>query len=363
MRGNVHAIGAYEWLPEGERNLDHLLAVLALHRAAGRQIVTTNGCFDLLHPGHVRFLEAARAQGDVLLVGLNSDRSVRRLKGTSRPLISEADRAAMLLSLRSVDHVIVFDDLLPNELLAILQPHIHCKAGDYLIQSLPEAEVVQQAGGVVRILPLVDGYSTSRLVERVQAQTRMAELPSQQQAPAVQRQWVVEQLMDEANLLRQTAYALSPQIVELAQRIARVCKNGGRFLFVGDTASEDSTKILTAAFHSYLERYKVTAHRPEKTAIIVGSFQELTALSTINDLLIAIAYDQSSETWQQITATKTVQKCAAAILLGPNVAKSDTSANVYLSAPASRIEHFYLAHQASLRLGCELAAQQLAELA
>lgn len=117
--------------------------------------------------GHVCFLQAARSLGDVLVVGLNSDDSVRQLKGANRPIVPLAERAALLAELRSVDHIVVFDDLLPTALLEQLKPNIHCKAADYTLDTMPEAEVVQQNGGRVEILTLVDGYSTTRLIERI----------------------------------------------------------------------------------------------------------------------------------------------------------------------------------------------------
>lgn len=155
---------AFEWTPSGPRPLDELLAARQRWREEGRVVVTTNGCFDLLHPGHVRFLQQARAQGEVLIVGLNSDGSVRQLKGPGRPLLSQEDRAAMLAALRCVDHVVVFDEVLANDLLALLRPDIHCKGGDYTAESLPEAEVVRQGGGQLRILPFAAGYSTTGLL-------------------------------------------------------------------------------------------------------------------------------------------------------------------------------------------------------
>src|SRR5581483_3905457 len=155
------------WTPRGMQPLAELLEELEWRRQAAERIVTTNGCFDLLHPGHVRFLNAARALGDVLVVGLNSDESVRQLKGAGRPILPEAARAEMLAALASVDHVVVFDDLLPNHFLGLIKPSIHCKAGDYDASTLPEAPVVTANGGQVVVLPIVEGFSTSDMIARV----------------------------------------------------------------------------------------------------------------------------------------------------------------------------------------------------
>jgi rfaE bifunctional protein nucleotidyltransferase chain/domain len=130
-------------------------------------LVFTNGCFDLLHPGHVEHLVQARALGDLLVVGLNSDDSVRRMKGVRRPLVAEADRAAALAGLGSVDAVIVFDEDTPLELIEGLLPDVLVKGGDYDLDGIVGREVVEQAGGDVRVLPLVEGYSTTNILNRL----------------------------------------------------------------------------------------------------------------------------------------------------------------------------------------------------
>lgn len=137
-------------------------------RTDGRRVVFTNGCYDLLHVGHVRLLQAARAMGDLLVVGVNSDASVRRLdKGAERPLVGEAERAEVVAALGCVDYVIVFGEDTPAESILALRPHVHVKGGDYSSEALPEAAAVRQVGGEIRIVPLVPGHSTSNLVERM----------------------------------------------------------------------------------------------------------------------------------------------------------------------------------------------------
>jgi rfaE bifunctional protein nucleotidyltransferase chain/domain len=142
-----------------------LRELCARWRAQGETIVFTNGCFDILHVGHARYLEQARALGDHLVVGVNSDRSTRALKGPERPIVPEAERAEMVASLRAVDAVSIFDEELPDELIRAVRPHIHTKGGDYREEDLPEAKVVREYGGEVRVLALVPDHSTTRLVE------------------------------------------------------------------------------------------------------------------------------------------------------------------------------------------------------
>ena len=135
----------------------------------GRPVVFTNGCFDLIHPGHVAYLEAARDLGDALIVAVNSDRSVQALKGPRRPISSEKDRARVLAALACVDLVTVFDDDTAERLLNVLQPEIYVKGGDYTETEPVEAGVVKAYGGNVRILPFTSGYSTTALVGRMLA--------------------------------------------------------------------------------------------------------------------------------------------------------------------------------------------------
>jgi rfaE bifunctional protein nucleotidyltransferase chain/domain len=140
-----------------------------LHRTGGR-LVLTNGCFDLLHLGHVRYLQAARALGDALAVAVNGDDSVRALKGPTRPLNSEQDRAEVLAALECVDFVVVFPEVRATEVIRQVRPHLYAKGGDYTRASLDREEIaaLETAGTSVHILPLVPGKSTTRLIEQVQ---------------------------------------------------------------------------------------------------------------------------------------------------------------------------------------------------
>ena len=144
-----------------------LSSALAQHRAQGKKIVFTNGCFDILHVGHARYLAEARALGDLLVVGLNSDSSVRGLKGPNRPVVPEDERAEMLAHLESVDYVCLFDESRPDALIDVVKPHIHAKGGDYRPEDLPEAAVVRKHGGEVVVLSLVHGKSTTNIIERI----------------------------------------------------------------------------------------------------------------------------------------------------------------------------------------------------
>jgi D-beta-D-heptose 7-phosphate kinase/D-beta-D-heptose 1-phosphate adenosyltransferase len=136
-------------------------------RRNGRRVVFTNGCFDLLHPGHVRYLAQARALGDALIVALNSDRSVRALKGETRPILNEQERAEIIAALAAVDFVTIFDEETPRTVIAELLPDVLVKGGDWALDEIVGREEVEAAGGTVMSLPYVEGSSSSDIVQRI----------------------------------------------------------------------------------------------------------------------------------------------------------------------------------------------------
>jgi len=146
---------------------DELILHVAERKRNGQRIVFTNGCFDLLHPGHIRVLEAARALGDALVVAINSDASVRRIKGNGRPVIPENERAEILAALEAVDYVTVFDEPTPRKLIARVLPDVLAKGSDWGPDEVVGREEVEAAGGRVVSIPLEPGYSTTNLIERI----------------------------------------------------------------------------------------------------------------------------------------------------------------------------------------------------
>ena len=136
-------------------------------RSENKKIVFTNGCFDILHVGHVRYLSAAKDLGDILIVGLNTDASVKILKGNDRPINNENDRAEVLLALKAVDDVILFGEKTAENLIAKVKPDIYVKGGDYTLDTLPEAKIVQSYGGRVEFIPMVDGRSTTNVIKKI----------------------------------------------------------------------------------------------------------------------------------------------------------------------------------------------------
>lgn len=151
---------------------DQLVPLLQVERTRGKRIVFTNGCFDLMHVGHTRYLQAAKDLGDLLVVGVNGDASVRTLnKAPDRPIVSESQRAEVVAALGSVDYVILFDEPDPHNLIASLQPDILVKGGDWAVERIIGRDIVEARGGVVRTIPLVPGVSTTSIIQRIRSTT------------------------------------------------------------------------------------------------------------------------------------------------------------------------------------------------
>lgn len=146
---------------------EDILSVVDAIKKDNKTIVFTNGCFDIIHPGHTLYLKSAKSKGDYLVVGLNSDDSVRRLKGSERPLNNQYDRAEVLDSLKPVDYIVIFDEDTPFSLISAIKPHVLVKGGDYMKDDIVGADIVEQNGGMVIVIPFVEGKSTSSLIDKI----------------------------------------------------------------------------------------------------------------------------------------------------------------------------------------------------
>jgi len=230
------------------------LSALGEHyRKLGKTIVSTNGCFDLLHAGHAGMLAEARELGDVLVVGINDDASVRQIKGPGRPLVDQSDRAVLLAAMKAVDHVVIFDGLLPSGFLDRLRPHIHCKAADYTPQSMPEAAIVERNGGRVHILPLKGGYATSETLNQiVKAAQGTVESGSRttpddpKQADTYSR--VLLLMLSGSNLCRQAGYQFGQRIARAVDAAANARRRGATLWVCANDA--ELAQFLVSAINS-----------------------------------------------------------------------------------------------------------------
>ncbi|MGH7797759.1 MAG: D-glycero-beta-D-manno-heptose 1-phosphate adenylyltransferase [Candidatus Binatia bacterium] len=149
------------------KSLDEIAGVAAQARQSGKSVVFTNGCFDLLHRGHVHILRQAKAAGDVLIVGINSDRSVETIKGPTRPILPENDRIELIAAMEMVDYVVLFDEPDPYQLIAAIKPNVLAKGGDWSADKIIGADIVERDGGRVAVIPYLKGFSTTEIIERI----------------------------------------------------------------------------------------------------------------------------------------------------------------------------------------------------
>ena len=149
------------------KTLDELTSIATQARTEGKIVVFTNGCFDLLHRGHVHLLREAKAAGDLLIVAVNSDRSVKAIKGPTRPVTSETDRIELIAAMEMVDYAILFDEPDPYSLIAAIKPSVLAKGGDWSADKIIGAEIVEREGGRVVVIPYIKGYSTTEIIERM----------------------------------------------------------------------------------------------------------------------------------------------------------------------------------------------------
>jgi rfaE bifunctional protein nucleotidyltransferase chain/domain len=152
------------------KTVDEIAAIATEAKKNGRRVVFTNGCFDLLHRGHVHILRQAKAAGDLLIVGMNSDRSVKSIKGPARPILPEIDRVELIAAMEMVDYVVLFDEPDPYQLIATIKPNVLAKGGDWSSDKIVGADIVERDGGRVAVIPYLKGFSTTEIIERIRKQ-------------------------------------------------------------------------------------------------------------------------------------------------------------------------------------------------
>lgn len=337
-----------------------------------KRVITTNGCFDLIHPGHIQFLEMAANLGDKLIVGINSDRSVRTLKGEGKPLLSEQDRALMLSALSSVDAVIIFDDLLPNRFLEQIQPDIHCKAGDYSADNLPEKKVVEKYGGSIHILPLVEGFSSSSLLNRIRSEGQDVKDNSGTHPLKSKEEQILSYLLSSSNLFRQSAYGLKDLIAEASEQINEVLRENNKILLCGNGGSAADSQHIAAELVGRFRKNRralpaiaLTTDTSILTAVAndYGFDQvfsrQVEALSQPGDLLIALS--TSGESANVLLAADVAKKRGVFVLGLTGTAESALSkiSDLTLRVPSKDTAMIQQIHIGILHLLCDLAEQQL----
>jgi D-sedoheptulose 7-phosphate isomerase len=331
--------------------------------------VFTNGCFDLLHPGHVDLLERARDLGDRLIVGLNSDRSVRALKGPGRPLIPEGERAALLRALRCVDDVIMFDELTPARLIEELTPDVLVKGGDWAVKQIVGAKTVWRKGGRVLSLPLKPGYSTTGLVERIHRQA--AERPRLAACAHVEDDMeplIIRTLREHTATIDRLARECLPVIHEASEIIIAALQSGKKVMLCGNGGSAADAQHIAAEFIGRFERerhaYPALALTTDTSALtaVANDYgfehlfaRQVEALAKPGDVLVAISASGNSTNILEAVKAASRLGCRTIGLTGANGKRLTALCDVAVMVPSIRTSRIQEAHITIGHLWCELA--------
>jgi D-sedoheptulose 7-phosphate isomerase len=326
-------------------------------------LVFTNGCFDILHPGHVDFLARARALGDRLVIGLNSDASIRTIKGPDRPLVPQADREAMLRALRAVDDVVIFDEPTPARLIAELRPDVLVKGGDWPPGQIVGADVMLAHGGRVCSLPLLGGYSTSALVERIRGGKGSVAV-----APRGAIGGVGEHVLAEHVAVMGALGEQCGQTIEQAGRLIVAALRAGRRLFLcGNGGSAADAEHIAAEFLGRFEGER----RPYPAIALGGSAASLTALANdygfeevfarqvramagSGDVLVAISTSGASPNVLAAVMAARSAGCAVVGLTSERGTRLASLCDVAVMVPAARVARIQEAHGTIGHIWCEM---------
>lgn len=328
--------------------------------------VFTNGCFDILHPGHIDLLERSRALGTRLVVGINSDESARRMKGDGRPFLDQESRKAILLGLSSVDQVEIFEELTPETLIHLIKPNVLVKGGDWPIDEIIGADFVLENGGEVHSLPLIDGFSSTNLVERI----RNDAAPS----PPNTHSATERSLEEHIRVFEQISSSHLDVIRECAELIYEIFKNGKKVLLIGNGGSAADAQHIAAEFVGRYESERValpaialTTDTSSLTAL-ANDFdfdrvftRQIEALGQSGDLLIAISTSGTSS--NVIAAVMAARKRGCRILgmTGADGKKLAGLSDACLMIPSRRTARIQEAHITVAHIWCEMIDGWIAE--
>lgn len=334
------------------------------------KIVFTNGCFDIIHPGHIDLLERSRRLGTRLIVGINSDRSVRSIKGENRPFVGENDRAAILMGLKPVDEVRIFDDLTPEKLIAEIKPDVLVKGGDWAEDEIIGAEFVKANGGEVVSLPLKEGFSSSSIVQtirKVDTEVSRDDLREENLAR--------KSLKQHLEVFQKVIIENSEAIEECAALIFETFKRGGKILICGNGGSAADAQHLAAEFVGRYETERIglpaialTTDTSAITALANDySFEkvfarQVDALAAEGDCLIAISTSGNSPNVISAVMSARNRGCKVIGLTGAKGKKLAGLCDSCIVVPAERTARIQEAHITIAHIWCEIVEQRLTEL-
>lgn len=258
-------------------------------------VVFTNGCFDILHPGHIELLKQAKALGTKLIVGINSDKSVRRIKGSSRPIVSENDRAEVLRGLSSVDEVVIFNEPTPEKIIKIIKPNVLVKGGDWAIDEIIGADFVKKNGGKVYSIPFKNGYSTSSIIEKIESQSEVIE--GFNNKISVIENGLNEHLQLTKNLLENEVNVIQ----DCGTIIVEAIKRGNKIFLCGNEESAQIAQIFAAELlkrvgikESRIKVFTLPEAISENSEIEKNISEQINFLPNKGDVLISISNSESS---------------------------------------------------------------------
>lgn len=305
----------YEWTISGSKLISEFEKKLDDYRAQDKKIITANGCFDIFHFGHLSLLIEAKSLGDILIVGVNSDRTVKKIKGAGRPIFPEKERASLLVSLACVDHVIVFDEILPNELLRTIRPDIHCISGEYSDSKLPERDLVERFGGIVKALPFIPGHSTTNIIQKINHPKTDS---GAQASPSRGKDAITDYLFESSISIRCLAYRYGDTLARIVGQILNVIESNGKIIFCGD----DGRGVDARHFAEELNYCISPGDKPSPATVLSGDnsvigkdealSQQLKAVGKPGDLLIILSTNGSSN--DILTAGETAREIGMQII-------------------------------------------------
>jgi len=333
-------------------------------------IIFTNGCFDIIHPGHIDLLKRARALGTKLIVGINSDKSVRRIKGENRPFINEKGRAEILSNLRTVDEVRIFDDSTPEKLIEEVKPDVLVKGGDWAVSEIIGADFVLKNGGKVYSLPLKEDFSSSRIVETIKGETSNGNIAKH--LPKSNEITAADSLYAHIEVIENVIKSQIPLIVKCAEAIFSALSNGNKVLICGNGGSAADAQHIAAEFVGRYETERIAlpaiALTTDTSALTaLGNdygferiyARQIEALAQPGDVLIALSTSGNSP--NIISAVMSARKsgCYVIGLTGAKGKKLASLCDLCILIPAERTARIQEAHITIAHIWCEINDQKI----
>jgi D-sedoheptulose 7-phosphate isomerase len=325
-------------------------------------IVFTNGCFDIIHPGHVDLLERAKRLGTKLIVGINSDKSVRAIKGAERPFLNETDRKAILLGLKSVDEVYIFEELTPENLIKQIKPDVLVKGGDWKTSEIIGADFVLENGGKVFSLPLKGDFSSSKIVEKIQAQNA-----SETQIEMNSDKLTEKSLQQHIETFQNVLASQIEEIEECAEIIVQTLQKGKKILLCGNGGSAADAQHIAAEFvgryESERRAFPAIALTTDTSALtaLANDYdferifsRQVEALAVEGDCLIAISTSGNSPNVISAVMTARNKGCKIIGLTGAKGKKLASLTDACILVPAERTARIQEAHITIAHIWCEL---------